>query len=259
LYDVTHCQCRPDHILIASHITEARDKNGFNTTKTGGAVDHFQGKSIMKHLPYSPRLIKEIRPLIGFTLIFSFIPIAILLLLHYSSNIPIEQLTKDPVSVGKMPAYTGFLSQVGIFFWAASVTLCFFNASLLWNQSHLHRLKRFFLNAGLLSLLLGLDDAFLLHEAVFPAWGISEKVVLLCYGGLVVFYLFSSSSVIRQTDYSLLGVALFCFGISVAIDGAYRLVGNQYLLEDGAKLIGIVSWLMYFFQVGRVAVDLRRI
>ncbi|MBE9009093.1 hypothetical protein IQ250_02605 [Pseudanabaenaceae cyanobacterium LEGE 13415] len=179
--------------------------------------------------------------------------------LHYGSNIPIEQLTKDPVSVGRLPVHTGFLSQVGLFFWAASASLCFFNVSLLWDQPHLHRLKRFLLNSGLLTLLLGLDDAFLWHEAVLPAWGISEKLVLLGYLGFVAFYLFRSFPTIRQTDYVLLSVALFCFGVSIAVDGAYRLIGNQYLLEDGAKLVGIVSWFMYFFQVGRISVNLRRI
>lgn len=212
----------------------------------------------MKRLPHSSVPVRAIHPLIGFVLIISFVPIAILLLLHYSSNIPIEQLTKDPVSVGRLPAHTGFLSQIGLFFWSASAALCFFSTSLLSNQPHLHRLKRFLLNSGLLTLLLGLDDAFLLHEAVLPAWGIPEKVVLLCYLGFVGFYLFHSFSVIRQTDYVLLNVALFCFGVSVVVDGAYRLIGDQYLLEDGAKLVGIVSWLMYFFQVGRASIALRR-
>jgi len=104
-----------------------------------------------------------------------------------------------------------------------------------------------------------LDDAFLLHEAVLPTWGVPEKVVLLCYLGLVAFHLLKSFSTIRKTDYALLGVALVCFGISVAIDGAYRLIGEQYLLEDGAKLVGIISWFLYFFQVGRVAANLRRV
>jgi hypothetical protein len=54
----------------------------------------------------------------------------------------------------------------------------------------------------------------------------------------------------------LLVFALFWFAASLAIDqfGHRRIVRGFYLLEDGFKLLGIVSWLAYFARTAYVSV-----
>jgi hypothetical protein len=103
----------------------------------------------------------------------------------------------------------------------------------------------------MLTLYLGLDDVFLLHEEVFPRFGVPEEVVLSCYPVFMLFYLFWFYPVILKTEYVLLGTALLFFGISVTVD-LFDLsdIDLFFLFEDGVKLIGIVSWLAYFFRVG---------
>lgn len=184
------------------------------------------------------------------TILFAFITSAILiglvLLIHFQIQIPIGRLTRDPVAIVEAPVYTGFFSQLGIFFWAFSAAICLFCA-LLMPKSEL-RIKSFYFFSGLLVLLLGLDDIFLLHEVVFPFLGIPEKITLLTYVVLALIYGITFFTVILQTDFILLVIAALFFGISVGLDLSHITGINPYLWEDGAKMIGIVSWFSYLFR-----------
>ena len=80
------------------------------------------------------------------------------LILHIWKGISIGELTRDPVGFLGGSFYTGFLSQVGIFFWASSAAICLFSAHILSRSSNVHKLKNFLIASGLLTLLLGLDD-----------------------------------------------------------------------------------------------------
>jgi hypothetical protein len=192
--------------------------------------------------------------LIGLVLVVSTILIGVVLFLHLWRRIPIGSLTRDISVIAGLPVYAGFLSQIGIFFWSASATICFFSVTLLWQYANGYKLKRFLLISGLLTLLLGLDDIFLLHETVFPFVGIPEEVVFGSYAALLLFYLVRFYPLILKTEYVLMVIALFFFGVSVLLD-LFPLPGiNPFLVEDSAKLIGILSWLAYFFQVGKYSV-----
>jgi hypothetical protein len=59
---------------------------------------------------------------------------------------------------------------------------------------------------------------------------------------------------ILKTDYFLLVIALFFFAISVALDLFPYSGIDPYFYEDGAKLVGIVSWLVYFFNTAEYSI-----
>jgi len=183
--------------------------------------------------------------------------IGIVLVLHFGKEIRIGVLTRDPNAIGRLSVYEGFLSQIGIFFWSAAAAICFFSVTILSRVADCHKLKRFLLISGLLTLLLGLDDVFLLHEVVFPHFGIPQNLVLGSYFGFMVLYLIMFYSLMLETEYVLMAIALFFFGISVFLDVLHLPVMDEYyiLFEDGAKLIGIVSWLAYFFRVGASSIN----
>jgi len=93
---------------------------------------------------------------------------------------------------------------------------------------------------------------FLLHEDLLPNHlGVWEPLTYVGYAGLGLLYLKRFYSIILDTEYLLLGLALFLLGISASLD----VVWNQhiialpsrivFLVEDGAKFTGIVSWLLY--------------
>ncbi|OIQ30916.1 MAG: hypothetical protein BM564_01505 [Bacteroidetes bacterium MedPE-SWsnd-G2] len=158
-------------------------------------------------------------------------------------------MTRDITAIAEVPFYTGFLSQLGIFFWVATATLCFFSSKFSSNNIAQTKLKKFLFYAGLLTVLLCIDDIFLLHETVFPKYfGVPQKLVILIYGFLFISLLVKFYTVILKTNFILLGMALFFFGLSVFFD-LFPIPGvNPYLLDDGAKIIGIISWFFYFYS-----------
>jgi cellulose synthase/poly-beta-1,6-N-acetylglucosamine synthase-like glycosyltransferase len=172
----------------------------------------------------------------------SAIPIILAVAIHVWKGTDYGNLTRDPVVVAEVPIWTGFISQIGILLWAAAATVCLFCSTVLTGTPESSRNRLFFLASGALTLLLGLDDAFLLHEEVFPRLGVSEHAVYATYVGAVMFYLVAFRSLIMDSEFLLLGIALLGFALSVLSD----LIAGPFLFEDGVKLLGIVTWLMYF-------------
>ena len=89
--------------------------------------------------------------------------------------------------------------------------------------------------------------------------GINEKAVLLGYGGIALAWLLTFRRIILKTDYWLLLISLGFFALSVGIDGLQSLIDTligdlRILLEDGFKLLGIVSWLGYFIKCSLIAI-----
>lgn len=190
-------------------------------------------------------------PFIGVILLISAVLLGSTVFLHLWMGIPVAKLTRDPLAVGQLPVYIGYLSQIGIFFWAAAVAICLFCSAVLARLVIRHRLKRFLLISALLTLLLALDELFMLHETVLPHLGIPERVVMGSYLLFFLLYFARYYRLIWRTDFLPLLTALFFFGVSLLVDQRPFTNPNlHYLIEDGTKLVGIISWLGYFFQVG---------
>lgn len=193
-------------------------------------------------------------------LLICFFSISLVVTLHLTQDVAIGDLVRDLNATAKLPFYTGFLSQLGIFFWAATTAICFFTAMLL-AEPQVKEFKSFFICSGLLVLIMALDDAFLLHEKAFPKIGISEKTLISFYAFFLFYILKRFCSIIAATEFIFLATALFFFAVSVVTDFfqyQYFWNQNQYriLLEDGAKFTGIVAWLVYYFRAGIYAVSL---
>jgi hypothetical protein len=170
------------------------------------------------------------------------------LVIHWRRGVALGDLTRDPAAISGVPVYTGFLSNMGMLFWSSTVAVCFFTATFVARRAATRPTGRFLYASGLLTLLLLMDDLFQLHERVFPlSLGIPEPIVFLGYGSMTLVYLTRFRRVILDSEYLLLGLALGCFGLSVAVD---VLTDRElYLWEDGAKFVGIVTWLAYFARV----------
>ncbi|SDS13253.1 hypothetical protein SAMN04515667_1484 [Formosa sp. Hel1_31_208] len=183
----------------------------------------------------------------------SFTVIGGVFLIHVLEDVPLEFLTNDLAVIGKVPPYTGIQSQLGIFLWAATAAICFFGSALSKNAQNGSFLK---VSAGI-SLFLGLDDVFMFHEIVFPVLGVHQKIVFLGYGLLISVYLLKFYKVILTTDFLLLGCALACFAISLLVDNFFYEASYYVtkLLEDGAKFVGILIWLIYFVRTNKQMVE----
>lgn len=126
---------------------------------------------------------------IKLVLVVSAFLIGIILFIHFWKGHSFGMLTRDITAIFDTSPLTGFVSQIGIFIWSASATVCMFSAMVLSNLPNNKKIKHFLIASGILTLILGLDDTFLLHEDIFPRFGISENIVLFCYLGFVTLLL----------------------------------------------------------------------
>ena len=124
------------------------------------------------------------------------------LALHTWKQVPIASLTRDPVSVMGASFYTGFFSQAGIFFWVAAAAICLFTWRVLGKRGEGPESQSFLMCSGLLTLLLAVDDVFLIHDLVMPHFGLPEQLAYMSYLGLILLYLIRFHRLILRTEYS---------------------------------------------------------
>jgi hypothetical protein len=190
---------------------------------------------------------------IGISILIALLILLFIYLFSVLGHIPLGNLTKDTCAVTGAPFYNGLLSQLGLFVWVASASICFFCG--YFNRKN-KKIKSFLIFSGFLSLGLGLDDAFLLHEYFFPEIiAIPEKIVFLVYFLIFIYYIIKYFNTILKTDFIILGLAFMMLGGSGFID--FFIYSSFTLIEDGPKFIGIVAWLVYFIRVGIAATELK--
>jgi len=167
-------------------------------------------------------------------------------------DIPIASFTRDPTVVLGGPSYVGFISNIGMLFWAFAAAICLFS-SVIHKQGNTQTTSQFLLYSGLLTLWLLLDDMFMLHDSFLPNHlMIPEKLVYLGYVIIVAAYLVKFRTVILNHEYVILLFAFCFFALSVLADLLLAQQGIVFLFEDGFKLFGIVTWFIFFFRTCRV-------
>ncbi len=195
---------------------------------------------------------------------YLYIPIAALLLglTLLASQIPefkIQNILKDVAAIGKLPFYSGAISQLGLLIWSATTALCFFSFFVLRKIDPSRKdTLNFLLFAGFLSGYLTLDDTYMLHEVFFPDaltfLPSADKVVIILVGIATLSFLYFNRREILRNEFGVLSLALMLFGLSVTLDvipsrfyeNIYALEKIEYILEDGAKFAAIVTWYVFF-------------
>jgi hypothetical protein len=178
-------------------------------------------------------------------------------------RINVQYLTRDPASTMAEPFYIGCLSNIGVIGWCMAAAACLFSYAVLKGQPAGARWSGFFLFAGILSAVLGLDDLFLFHEEIFPnyifskksAIRLNEKFVLLTYAAGMISFLVKYRHHFKETRRLFLLVAIGFLGASVLADRGFMksIIPNKQLrvlAEDGLKLLGVLGWAHYFWLTG---------
>lgn len=172
--------------------------------------------------------------------------LGVLVFISTRSDIAVANFTRDPLAIVDAPPYLGLLSNLGITLWSAATAICLFSVSLLGKRGAPGGVRAFVLLGGLISLLLLLDDLYMLHEYFYPRLGIFEKLAFAGYGVLVLGYLIGFRRQIGDTRFVYLLCALGLFALSLLIDRLPEtLLPMHHLFEDGSKFLGIVCWLSY--------------
>ncbi len=182
------------------------------------------------------------------------------------TDIQIGDFFEDPSQVIGFDSYIGLVNNLGIVIWAAAVAVCIFSFVALLRSSRDKDLPRFFLFSGLLTLILLLDDLFLIHEWI--AGFSTEFIVPVVFLVLFIILVFRFRKVILETEYFFMILAIVLFGISFILDFSQSTDvtivpgGARTILEDGCKFLGIISWLTYFARAGlaelRSPIDINR-
>lgn len=174
-------------------------------------------------------------------------------------------LLRDTHSLGDLPFYAGLISNIGVVCWTIALAVCFFSGMLLRRLPAHEEAGAFLVSAGALTTLLMLDDFFLLHEDLFRYYlPVPELLIFGLYAVAAAAFLLRYRRIILASEYLLLLLALLLLVLSVAIDllqfmlspEQYSSVGG-YVLEDGFKFAGILTWMVYFTRYGYRSVKQR--
>lgn len=168
-----------------------------------------------------------------------------------TSDVPMSYFLEDAASTLKAPNYIGLVSNVGVLLWCVSSALCFFAYAVLRKTGVAQQPPAFFLAAGLVTTALLIDDLFMLHEHTADIhWRFNEEVVFLLYGGMFLLFLGKFWRTIAASQFLFLVLAFGFMGASLVFDQLKEGFANNApsigLMEDGFKLLGIVTWLVYF-------------
>lgn len=182
------------------------------------------------------------------------IAFAIIIIVRIQTGIAIADFTADPlIAAGGFPVYTGIIATMTGLLWAATTGIVLFAWFLLRHRTSSGINPGFFLATGIFTFMLMLDDVFLGHEIVYPRYlRIPENLVYAAYGITILWLLWRYRMEILRTDYLLLVLALVGFGLSILTDIVYELdllpIQGVFVIEDGAKSIGVVSWAAYLIR-----------
>ncbi|MDO5699791.1 MAG: hypothetical protein Q4G51_17645 [Dermatophilus congolensis] len=188
------------------------------------------------------------------TFAYTFIPPVLVMLgvalTYVFADIPVEVLTSEPTTQADVPPYTGSVSTLGVMGWSAAIGIFLLGAALLYEK--LERREAAFLAYGaIFTAYLAVDDAFALHESVFPSIGIPEEAVYAGILLLTIIYAWLFRPQIKAAAWLFLALAVMALAGSVAVDVIWQLLDPssgyalQMLVEDGLKLVGIAAWVAY--------------
>ena len=153
---------------------------------------------------------------------------------------PFNDFSRDPVTVLEGPAYIGFVSSLGAVAWAVGCGACLVGALALSGRARLALAC-----GGLLTAILMADDLLLVHEAYIEFVGLPMVAAPLIYAGLSIAFLVVFREFLRRHGLWILLVACALFAVSAAIDFALD-EDAPFIVEDGSKLFGIVTWSGFF-------------
>ena len=158
-------------------------------------------------------------------------------------NIKLILVVRDLAQTCGYPIGVGMISNIGILFWGAAASICFFTTFL---ESINRESSKLLLLGAIFSSLLCIDDLFLLHDRY-----IGPDFLNLTYLAISIFLLVRFRRILKKIGLFNLIISILFLGLSVFFDGVIQQIFNQsyeltQLIEEGFKFIGIVCWLNFW-------------
>jgi hypothetical protein len=169
-----------------------------------------------------------------------------------SVGFEVMEILRDPAQQSGQSSFLGFLSNVGIWLWVSSAAICLFHAvTSRWSVFGTRR--ELILLVGLLSLVLAIDDFFMIHDRY-----VDQKICYLTYAVLASALLLRHHQEILRIDGFAFLAAGSLLALSIVTDVVQGWIPLEYsqihLFEEGFKFSGAAVWL--FFST-RLALDLQ--
>ncbi|HUF83199.1 MAG TPA: hypothetical protein VMQ81_01270 [Acidimicrobiia bacterium] len=179
---------------------------------------------------------------------------AILLLaaIVVQDGVPDRELLSDPAQITDSSASTGLVSNLGMVAWTGAAAALLGAAYVLRRLLAPRERVALLVSAGLFTVVLLVDDLFLLHErTVEDKLGIPEVVTIAVYALAALGWAILFRRQLRSTPFVLAAIALAGLGVSAVVDLAHPGRWSQPVLEDGSKFLAILAWAAYAGQLSR--------
>lgn len=160
-------------------------------------------------------------------------------------------LVRDPNAIANNPGYFGLVSNLGIVLWIAGA-VCALQAHAALGRNRSSHLGAALFFGGIFAAVMGLDDLFMLHEAIATT-GIPELVVLVPHALLLATLAYHAWFIRSGTPWVLLAAGIAAFGLSMAVDVYPAEFGGQVFIEESFKLLGIMLLAAYLVMTSRQA------
>jgi hypothetical protein len=158
------------------------------------------------------------------------------------------QLLFDPSHVAGLPWFAGLVSNLGILAWTVAVAAAG-AGTWICGLGGRASARRFLLAGALVSTLFLAEDLLQLHSSVVPDLTGLPKGVVEGISALVALRWTSQyRAEIRRTHWYLLAASIGALGCSIVVDVLIAPVPGELaqVVEDGAKLLGVLAWSTYF-------------
>lgn len=169
------------------------------------------------------------------------------ILILKSSGYSLREILRDPAQQLGHSSFLGFVSNIGVWLWVSSTAICVYSLVSARFRSG-DRSSELVLLMGLLSLLLAIDDFFLLHERY-----VYQKGIFLFYAVCAIAVLARHHRKIVEIDAFSFLMAGLLLASSVLIDIKQRKIPLDYsqvqLIEEGCKFLGGAMWLFFCGQL----------
>lgn len=167
----------------------------------------------------------------------------------------LELVIRDLAQTCRHPLGVGLISNLGYLLWMATAAICLFTACSEVSRPR-GRERELLLAGGAFSLLLCLDDMFLLHDRY-----ISANVLYVAYIAFALAILLRYRDLVLRLGGPVFLAAVLLLGTSLLFDRFQEQLPIAYgpgqLFEEGVKFLGIASWLFFWWRAAAAAAKLR--
>jgi hypothetical protein len=174
---------------------------------------------------------------------------------HAGGITDLELVIRDLAQTCDLPLGVGLVSNLGYLLWMATAAICWFTALSDVSRPQ-GRARELLLAGGLFSMLLDVDDMFLLHDRY-----ISANVLYLLYIVFAALILARYRDLVWRLGGPVFLGAVLLLGTSLVFDKFQKVLPIAYgpgqLFEEGVKFLGIASWLFFWWRASAGAAKLR--